>query len=544
MAAQLTPLDVPILSAGWFRPSRAQYWVWGFVALGVVIRLVGYLLCFPLWVDECMLGENLLDRGYIGLLEPLGNHQVAPPGFLWVELASVRLLGFSEYSLRLFPLLCGIASLFVFRYLASRLLTGVPLILAVACLAVAKAPQGLSANFKPYASDLLVATLLLALAVEWLRDPGRTGRLWALAAATPVAVFFSYPAFFVVAAISAGLGVQRGRIGSSGRAYLALNAALAVSLAGLLWQNAGPAAEATREFMFDYWVVRGGFPPSGLTHNLHWLIDVHLGDKIFAVPYAAANGGGVLVLACFLIGVVALYRRGQRRLTVILLTTFALALGAGLAGRYPYGGHNRIMQFLVPAIALAGGLGAAEILGRVAQPARRRLARALVLTLAIFGAALAVRDCLYPYHLAVDAEHRDFASRFWAAEPDALTVCAITDLGQEFSPSRWYAYYRCNQQIYSPGHHEGQKLGARELERLGRPFRLVIYHPPDRRHDREPVADCFQRLESKFAPAGTHWLILGHEIAEFDRYGDYETFHLVPHCEPESPYSPATIASW
>src|SRR6266478_2430540 len=161
MSPQVSLLDVEVLAADARWKSRVPHLVWGFVILGAVIRLVGYLLRFPLWIDECMLAENFLDFGFLDLHLPLYHHQVAPIGFLWIELACVRLFGFSEWSLRLFPLLCGIGSLFVFRHLAMRLLAGVPLILAVGCLAVAKAPVGLSANAKPYASDLLVAATLM-----------------------------------------------------------------------------------------------------------------------------------------------------------------------------------------------------------------------------------------------------------------------------------------------------------------------------------------------------------------------------------------------
>src|SRR5262249_35846868 len=160
----------------------------------------------------------------------------------------VKLFGFSEYSLRLFPLVCGIASLFVFRHLASRLLAGVPLILAVACLAVAKAPQGLSANFKPYAPDPLLATLLLALRLQGLRRPEKARWLWALAAAIPLSLFLSYPAIFVASPVSAGLLLPVCRLRSSRiwLPYLALNAGLIGSFAGVLLLSSGPAAETTR----------------------------------------------------------------------------------------------------------------------------------------------------------------------------------------------------------------------------------------------------------------------------------------------------------
>src|SRR5258708_6442687 len=93
-----------------------------FVVLGVVVRLVRFFLEFPLSADEYQLSVSLLDRGFPELLQPLGYNQVAPIGFLWIELAFVRLCGFSELSLRLFPVVCGVGSLLLFRRVAGRLL--------------------------------------------------------------------------------------------------------------------------------------------------------------------------------------------------------------------------------------------------------------------------------------------------------------------------------------------------------------------------------------------------------------------------------------
>src|SRR5262245_22469922 len=81
----------------------------GFVALGLWLRAARYLLNFPLWCDETMLAANFLDRGYADLLRPLDYRQIGPLLFLAAELTSVRLLGFSEWSLRLVPALCGLA---------------------------------------------------------------------------------------------------------------------------------------------------------------------------------------------------------------------------------------------------------------------------------------------------------------------------------------------------------------------------------------------------------------------------------------------------
>jgi 4-amino-4-deoxy-L-arabinose transferase-like glycosyltransferase len=127
--------------------------------------MVRYLLRFPLWPDEGFLATNFLDRDYLGLLAGLDNHQVAPLLFLWTQLTVVKLLGFSEYTLRLFPLACGVGGLLLFADLARRLLKGLPLVLAVGCFAGTYALIRYSCDAKPYSSDVLVAVVLLWMTV-------------------------------------------------------------------------------------------------------------------------------------------------------------------------------------------------------------------------------------------------------------------------------------------------------------------------------------------------------------------------------------------
>ena len=95
------------------------------------------MLQFPLWPDESYLACNYLDRGYLDLLKPLDHIQMLRP---------LCILGASDDHqdprlLRLFvaayAFLCGIGSLFLFRRLAGRLLSGTALVLAFATFAVA-----------------------------------------------------------------------------------------------------------------------------------------------------------------------------------------------------------------------------------------------------------------------------------------------------------------------------------------------------------------------------------------------------------------------
>ena len=129
---------------------RQSQLIWAFLILGIGARCVRYFLCFPLWEDECFLASNFIDRGYLDLLsKPLHYYQTAPVLFLWLELTVVKILGFSEMTLRLAPFLLSIAALFLFRHLASRLLSGATLVLAVAVLAVGYPGVRYAAEVKP-----------------------------------------------------------------------------------------------------------------------------------------------------------------------------------------------------------------------------------------------------------------------------------------------------------------------------------------------------------------------------------------------------------
>ena len=88
--------------------------LWFIIAFGIVLRLIQYLANRSLWVDEAALASSIVTRTYRGLLQPLDYYQSAPTGFLMVERFFVELFGNSEYSLRLFPLLAWISSLFFF----------------------------------------------------------------------------------------------------------------------------------------------------------------------------------------------------------------------------------------------------------------------------------------------------------------------------------------------------------------------------------------------------------------------------------------------
>src|SRR3954449_13012584 len=91
------------VSSSWIPTAIAA-----FLLLGGALRIFRYGQNLPLWSDECFLAVNFIRRGYHDLLQPLDNGQIAPLLYLWAERLVIDLTGFSEWSLRLFPLFCGL----------------------------------------------------------------------------------------------------------------------------------------------------------------------------------------------------------------------------------------------------------------------------------------------------------------------------------------------------------------------------------------------------------------------------------------------------
>lgn len=470
------PGPAPVEDLGGAEAARAAL---AFTLLGVTLRLVRYLLNFPLWCDESMLAANLLDRGFLGLLEPLDYRQVAPALFLWVERAAVEALGFREWTLRLFPTLCGVAGVLLFRHVAGRLVGGGGLVLAVAIFAVSGQPLRHAAEVKPYASDLLVALAMLAMAVEWWRRPDRPAWLWGLAAFSPIAVALSFPAILAAGGIGLTLLVATARSPWSTRLpVLAFGLAASATFLGLLPMY--QTAPQDHDYFHRDW--SRAFPPpgGGPIGVAGWFLARNTG-VLFAYPDGGANGGSAVTTLCFVAGAIALGRSRRWVPLGLLLGPFGMALAASAMHRYPYGLSGRTMQYLGPAICLLAGLGMARLISRspIGRVRRRGLAAAMA-GLMLLGVGRMGWDLVHPYKSYSDDRSRAFAQWFWSEmSRDAEVACLGTELGVVADPRHWdndlTDQYLCYRRMFSPRHRAGEPL---RLDDLGpdRPLRCVLYN--------------------------------------------------------------------
>jgi hypothetical protein len=455
------PYDVA--KEAWLCPRRQERLIWTFIALALVARAVRFLLCFPLWEDECFLVSNFIDRSYGDLLQPLNYHQVAPVLFLWLELTAVKVFGFHEWSLRLFPFLGAAASLLLFRHFAGRLLHGPARLLAVAAFCASYSGIRYAAEAKPYGLDQLASLVLLVLAAEWWHGR-RSGWLAVLIGLVPLAVGLSYPAVFVAGGVSvfmAAIICREGRRGWLG--WIAYNIVLVTSFLLLLRITEGQS-DAELSWMQDYWKDHLPTLAAPLEFVL-WFFKTHTGN-LLAIPLGGERGASIVSFLLVAAGITRLVRSKQYELMLLCVTPAALNLVAALMERFPYGGHVKFSQYLAPAICLLLGTGGAALLssGTDAVLIRRRKLFAALIVLACIPLGTMARDFALPYKSPTDARYRDFARWFWPSmQFGGETACLQTDLGLEFAPGTfhhlgWSAMYLCNQRIYSPRHHRGEPI--------------------------------------------------------------------------------------
>jgi hypothetical protein len=450
-----------------------------FVALGVLLRVGHYLANYPIWGDEAFLALNFLDRGYLDLLLPLKYAQICPILFLWAELTAVKLFGFSEMSLRLCPLLCGVGSVFLFGHVAVRVLKGPAMLLAVAIFAVSIHPIRHSADVKPYASDLLVALVLVALAIEWCRSSQKTGWLWLLVGFTPIALAASYPAILVAGGIALALAPsvwktrRRGpMIALTAYVVIAATTFAALFVVYVHRQRGSGALPALQRYWAD------SFPPLDSPIRLaRWLITTHTGS-MFAYPWGGSHGASTATLIIVLIAGIVLVRWRQGTVLSLLVMPMGVALAAAALRLFPYGGEARIMQYIAPAICMMAGLGLSTLIGLLPSSAgRAAVVKVAAMTLAIVGVVVLMDEFRHPYRAIYDYQVREFARRFWPEQAQGVELaCVQWDYGivQRGAAVVRTALYLCNQHIYSPIRRRGGgphwSLVARD-----RPLRCVVF---------------------------------------------------------------------
>lgn len=173
------------------------------LVLGLAFRCFHFFSNRSLWTDEFYLCSGLLHMDYVNLATNVMDYQQkAPIGFLWTVKSFIKVWGNSESILRIFPLLCGIASLFLYLkvchfFLKSR--TGK--LAAIFLLACAPGLIYHSVEIKQYSTECLATILSLYLYIVYKDRWKWSDRfIWGISGA--ITIWFSFPVIFILAGIA------------------------------------------------------------------------------------------------------------------------------------------------------------------------------------------------------------------------------------------------------------------------------------------------------------------------------------------------------
>ena len=310
----------------------------GIIIFGAILRLRQYFSGRSLWADEAMLALNIVNRNFAELFKPLEYDQGAPLGFLLVEKLFNTLFGRHELVLRFFPLLAGLASLWMF-YLLLMSLRGAERrsnLLALALFAINPQFVYYTSEAKQYIADVAVALGLLLLAIPIFQNQSNRKNFSLLAIAGILALWFSHPALFILAGIGVALVIQFLRTRDYKNLLLTFGVGLLwlANLALLYFINLRQLSQ--NDYLANYWT--DGFISLFPWSDFNWLSD--LIQYQFDIQFIH-----LLVSVLILIGWFALFRE-QRSLALAFVFTTVFAFTASVLHLYPVNG--RLSLFLIP----------------------------------------------------------------------------------------------------------------------------------------------------------------------------------------------------
>ena len=330
---------------------------------GALVRVTGFFQNASLSGDEAMLALNIGTRTFRQLLAPLDYGQVATVPFLWTERVVTMVAGVSEYTLRVFPLVAGVALLWAVYRLADSLSGRVPALVALALTASSYPLIRYSLEVKPYIVDSLVATLLVWIAVRLLDDLENPRRWAGLALGGSAGVLLSSPAFLVVAGLAAGLAAAAFR---TGRWYLLPRLGLLFLLWGSIFSSTYVlwyAANAGAPYMREFWSQSLLGPPSPDFGSRLWSGLAELSCTLTCWRGVVELWPVLLLL--MVIGLIWTWRQRGPQYAILISGPILATFGASLLGAYPLA--TRLLLFAAPLVGTLAASGTVGVANWVEQ---------------------------------------------------------------------------------------------------------------------------------------------------------------------------------
>ncbi|APW59321.1 glycosyltransferase family 39 protein [Paludisphaera borealis] len=330
------------------------------VAVGVALRVWEYSSFRALYMDEEALLKNLVGVPIFDFGHVLSQDQLAPPGFLVVERLMLRSPLDELAAGRLFPLLCGLASMLLVVPLARRFVDRRAVPIAAWFLALADHLIYYSAEIKQYSCDLVLAMAALLVAIPRDAERPTPRRIAALALLGVVAPWFSYPVVFVLAGVGFHWIARRAMVKDGRGVALAVGVCLAWLISFVGCFAVSHIIVSKRDFLWVWWNFAFLPIPPHSANDARFvaetLANVFINPGSLLTPFSLAVTA-VLASGLAVVGCVSLGRRWRGGL-FLLLAPLVFSLAASALRQYPF--HGRLILSLVPTyhLLLAEGIAA------------------------------------------------------------------------------------------------------------------------------------------------------------------------------------------
>ena len=354
---------------------------WGLVFFGIVIRVMQYIKCRSLRIDEANLALNIINSSMAGLLDSFVDFQIAPFLFLILQKCNIILFGTSEYALRLLPFMFSILGVLLFANLASKVLKkNLPVFGAVLLFAVSKYLIIYCADMKQYSSNVTIAIILYLLFLKYCNQGGLSftqqiifGVIGALS------IWMSFFSVFILASL--GLCLCFCYYSTQKRNIFTLVLPCIFWGIALLGMFYFLKSNSNVELQQDLPVWRRAYMP--LPPSITWLYKTF--ERLFLNPGGFSSSVPIIVVT-FIFGCVRLLRTNKRLFYAFVLPVF-MALIASALKKYPFEG--RMLISMLPFMLLAIAAGSYCIAKKLLQSSRS-IAVVFVLLIYFFPAVYGV----------------------------------------------------------------------------------------------------------------------------------------------------------
>ena len=308
-------------------------------SISILLLLFVFFANRSLFLDSLNLARNIAEGTFSDFFKPLKYQQSAPFLFLTISKIFTLVFGISEYSLRLFPLICGLLCLFFYGGVLKRLVHPKYVIPGILWLGTHAMFIRYATEFKQYITDAFVCTFLIWAVLKIKKLEGRNTMV--LGIAGTLAIWMSMPSVFVLFSIIIYYFYTQYNANKTLRPILLIAAWFVLNFILEYFLILRPAitSEHMQNFHQHYFIQGRFWKLESLQHDFGLLIST--------VRLAVGKSGIAIAVAIILMSL-SIYNfvKKEKSIGIILTLPLLVVFITSLLGKYSL--IERLMLFTLP----------------------------------------------------------------------------------------------------------------------------------------------------------------------------------------------------